>query len=414
MAVLSLITFICPAIGFFIILILLIGNFNHKFPENFKKMYIPIAFIAATCGYALILRGEYDLTRYFYQLDYYTGASLSYILEQGNGTSYTKDIWFYFVKLTGNVHMLPYMSALGVYGLVSYVIFDCINRSEREFTVAEVCELLLIALFVISPFSIINNIRCVFSYVIISFATYRDLVQKKKNLLTYVLYIIPIGLHSSAIVILLFRILQVLVKKLGRGIAIVAAFVPTFITFFYEHIDLFGSSLIGLTFSNAINMAYAYLNDAIDVNPGIFDFINRAYGTFFIVLIIILLFVAKSYVRKNKNLKDPFYEPMVSYLYLVGIGALGCLYIVAGAFWRFEAVVVLFSPLIFVPLMEMGIPVFKRAIHLLLGLMIIPLIPNVIEFKMATDITETIVSFFTTTGFEILYYTFIGLYKSIV
>ena len=119
-------------------------------------------------------------------------------------------------------------------------------------------------------------------------------------------------------------------------------------------------------------------------------------------------------MRKNKNLKDPFYEPMVSYLYLVGIGALGCLYIVAGAFWRFEAVVVLFSPLIFVPLMEMGIPVFKRAIHLLLGLMIIPLIPNVIEFKMATDITETIVSFFMTTGFEILYYTFIGLYKSIV
>ena len=58
--------------------------------------------------------------------------------------------------------------------------------------------------------------------------------------------------------------------------------------------------------------------------------------------------------------------------------------------------------------------VFKRAIHLLLGLMIIPLIPNVIEFKMATDITETIVSFFMTTGFEILYYTFIGLYKSIV
>ena len=310
--------------------------------------------------------------------------------------------------------MLPYMSALGVYGLVSYVIFDCINRSEREFTVAEVCELLLIALFVISPFSIINNIRCVFSYVIISFATYRDLVQKKKNLLTYVLYIIPIGLHSSAIVILLFRVLQLLVKKLGRGIAIVAALVPTFITFFYEHIDLFGSSLIGLFFSNAINMAYAYLNDAIDVNPGIFDFINRAYGTFFIVLIIILLFVAKSYVRKNENLKDPFYEPMVSYLYLVGIGALGCLYIVAGAFWRFEAVVVLFSPLIFVPLMEMGIPVFKRAIHLLLGLMIIPLIPNVIEFKMATDITETIVSFFTTTGFEILYYIFIGLYKSIV
>ena len=68
MAVLSLITFICPAIGFFIIFILLIGNFNHKFPENFKKMYIPI-FIAATCGYALILRGEYDLTRYFYQMD---------------------------------------------------------------------------------------------------------------------------------------------------------------------------------------------------------------------------------------------------------------------------------------------------------------------------------------------------------
>ena len=98
-------------------------------------MYIPIAFIAATCGYALILRGEYDLTRYFYQLNYYTGSSLLYILEQGNGTSYTKDIWFYFVKLTGNVHMLPYMSALGVYGLVSYVIFDCINRSEREFTI---------------------------------------------------------------------------------------------------------------------------------------------------------------------------------------------------------------------------------------------------------------------------------------
>ena len=86
-----------------------------------------------------------------------------------------------------------------------YVLFDMIERSNRKFKVSEVFMLAIISIGIISPYSIIGNVRCVLAYVLISFAIYRDLVQKKRNILTLLLFFLPIYLHSSAIIVVLIR-----------------------------------------------------------------------------------------------------------------------------------------------------------------------------------------------------------------
>jgi hypothetical protein len=65
-----------------------------------------------------------------------------------------------------------------------------------------------------------------------------------------------------------------------------------------------------------------------------------------------MLFVSRYYDQSKKKNSTVLMKPMVSYIYLTAICTLGCLSITTGAFWRLEAVVVLFSPVYLIPLME--------------------------------------------------------------
>ena len=69
-----------------------------------------------------------------------------------------------------------------------------------------------------------------------SFAIYRNTIKKKMDIFTLFMYIIPLGLHSSAIILLLIRILSVIFKKLSKLTIIIAIMLPTIIDFAHNEL----------------------------------------------------------------------------------------------------------------------------------------------------------------------------------
>lgn len=353
---LTIITLISPAMAALVLLCIVIKNWNKIEHNNLKKYIFPLASIFGVYGYSMFFNGkESDLTRYYDLVKLMDGYSLKQVFLRDTEFLYTRDILFHFTSLTKDVNMLAFFVGFIIYAIVFYVLFDTIKKSKRDFKTYEMFLLGIISVGIISPYTIICNVRCVLAYSIITLAIYRDLVQKKKNILTYLLYIIPLGLHSSAIIIIVIRVLSALLKKLNKISLIIALMLPTIIDFIHEHIR-FGFGSIGQMLNNAINKSYYYLHWteggwASEIESSVSNVVFRFAGALFLIAIVsIILFTNYSKTKDNK--KIIIKEPMINFLFFVAIVALGTLSIKTGAFWRFEAIVVLFSPIIFVKLLE--------------------------------------------------------------
>lgn len=417
MAFLLIITFLCPTVGLLIVLLLILANRKKVFPAVAKWLCFPLGLISANFGYSMVPSGETDLTRYFDQINDFSASSIFTIFSWDDKNLYLRDILFYYVYHTGDAHILPYIVSFFIYSIVFYVLFDRVTRSTMKFTVSDVAKIAIISVGIISPYSIIGNIRCVFAFTLISYAVYRDLVQKKRNFFTYILYVIPVGLHISAIVILIFRCLQTIAMYMGRGIIFFAAAIPALIMIAYSYIDFLSSFVFGSIFSNAITLSYVYLTDLGELNhvDEIWEIIGKYYGIVFLLSIVIILYMARfvSDVRNNIR-EDPFNSPMVAYIYLVLVGALGCLYIVAGAFWRFESIVVLFSVIILIPLLELKSRWINYSIQILFCTVTIPIIGNILQLYAGLNLMQTFINFIGTTGITIIYYLSKGIIQMIL
>lgn len=243
MLLVAIFTFLYPASGVLIIPLLILMNYHQKCTQDLKWLFLAIVFIIASLGYSM---GEWgDLERYHQQLMVMETVDFSTIIQFDFEYLYVADALLYFVSQTENMQILNYLIGFIVYGLVFYVLFDLLKRSPIDFSIGTIIKLIIIIIGIVPFFNIIANVRCITAYIIILFAAYRDLIQGKKNVLTYLLYIIPIGLHVSAIIVLSLRFIQIIAKKLGRGIIIIAIFIPLLIDFLYQYSGMLEGNLIG-------------------------------------------------------------------------------------------------------------------------------------------------------------------------
>ncbi|AZI17756.1 hypothetical protein EH277_00465 [Limosilactobacillus fermentum] len=347
---LSLITFISPVTGLVIMLTYFVFNYKKPIPINIKKFTIPVAICFAQYGYSITSTNTIDLNRYYDQLLTYSGP-LNSIIKSDSETLYTRDVLFYLVNRTGDSQLLTYIVGFVIYGIAFYVLFDLVEKNRNVLSTRDLLFMIMVMVCVVIPANAIGNVRNITAYMLISFATYRDIVQKKRNLLTLFLYIVPLMLHSAAVFMLIIRILQGLVKKIGLFSLVIAVFLPTLINVAYEHLAVIPGSLL----KAGVQKAYSYLNWtdggwATAVQNSMSDRIGRLYGIFFLIVVIGMIL----YLSKKSDEIKVLNEPMVGYILFVAVCALGCLYITTGAFWRFEAVVTLLCPVYLVPILRYG------------------------------------------------------------
>lgn len=332
--------------------ILCIGVYYNR--NTLSKGYaVPFALLYGMMGYSLRFRYDMDLVRYYAVVDRMAGQRLSYILSREQQGQYVQDILFFLVSRTGNNNILGFIVGFCCYLIIFYVFFDVVQRYRNPAKYNCNLHIFMIGFVmvsIVSPMNIISNVRCVFAYLLISLAVYREWIQKKRNIGTWLLYIIPLGLHISAVIVLAMRICTPLLKRFAKLFIFVAILLPLLIEFAYGRINIIGlNDTIFYYIRNVINKAYFYLNWteggwADQVKNSRSNMITRIYGVFFLIMMIIFYFTNK------KSEKNTASGKMYDYLYIMSVVALGTLCIVTGVFWRFEAIVVLFSPVILMPI----------------------------------------------------------------
>lgn len=372
---LSLLTFVSPIIGLVIILVYMAYYFNKPIPNNIKKLTIPLAICVAQIGYVLP-SGASDLASYNSQLWMYKGSLFATFMSDTEKL-YLRDWLMNFVGRSGDEKLLPYIVGFVTYGVVFYILFDMVDRNKEFLNNKEVALMTLIAIGIVLPTTAIGNVRNVTAYMLVSFATYRDMMQKKRNILTLFLYIVPIYLHSAAIFLLVIRILQVVIKRLGMWSLSIAIFLPTLINLAFAHINVMPGHLL----QTGIQKAYYYLNWtdggwATVIQNSTSDKISRLYGAFFLLFVLALIIWS---VKKRDGFRV-IDQPMVSYVFFVAVCALGCLYITTGAFWRFEAVVVMLCPIYLVPIFKMHTRDIRLQIEILTISVVMIFIVNIYLF----------------------------------
>ena len=346
----SLVTICFPVLGALFLLLAILRE------KRYSRIYaLPFSLIYGVIGYNQFCKYQPDLVRYLAQIEAYNKTDILSILMNDKGMLYTRDIIFYFVARTGEPYVLPFLVGMIVYMIVFYVLFDSIRRYSLLSIRGGRGYALLIGMMAVgvpSTFSIISNVRCVLAFVLISFACYREFVERKRNIFTLILYIVPLGLHTAAVVLLLFRILYFMYSKLSRVLICIVFLLPVIINSLY--ILLRGVNGLGII-KYAVDKAYKYLHwteggYADEVYNNISTWIERLYGIPF--LIIILVYVLKLQNEKEDGVEDR--QEYIKFYYVMIVFALGCLWIKTGAFWRFEALVALFSPTVLVPIVVKG------------------------------------------------------------
>lgn len=366
---------------------------------------VPFALIYGMIGYSLRPHYNIDLVRYYMQIEKLAGKKLSYIFSTDRQRLYVQDILFYFVSRTGNANILGFIVGFVCYLVIFYIFFDVIKYYQT--TTDHNCNLHILMIGVVmvsivSPMSVLSNVRCVSAYILISFAAYREWIQKKKNVTTLLLYIIPVGLHASAVIILMMRIAVPFLKRFTKIFISTALLLPILIEFIYEKISKISLNNIPFYYiMNAVGKAYRYLNWteggwADQVENSLSNKITRIYGTFFLIIMIIFYFTNK------KNVKNTEHKRMHDYLFVCSVVALGTLNIKVGAFWRFEALVVFFSPIILMPIVVYEIKKYKYLLVVLYLSACLMGIANIIRFTRAIRMREFFTACINTSTIKIV------------
>lgn len=162
-------------------------------------------------GYYFVPSHEIDLTRYYDVIQQYQISMPTYAdLFKSQGLFLSPNILFKWISKIGDVQLLPALVGLVVMFSYFYIVADFFSREKLVLSMRLYFLVIGVMLF---PFaSALSNVRNVMGCAIIAIAIYRDLVQKKKNIFTFILYIVGISFHIAVIVIVMLRLLSLLKK----------------------------------------------------------------------------------------------------------------------------------------------------------------------------------------------------------
>lgn len=152
-----------------------------------------------------------DIVRYIHYLRMYQGRSLwdSFNLVYNN--LFAVDIWFHLIAKTGDFQLLPASAVFIYYFIVFYVMGDYRTRfevSRSDFA------LLVFWVFCSSQFAfILNSFRSYVAFAMFFLAVYREEIQDRRDVLNVFLYICPVFLHLSSMLLLVIRGISKIKRK---------------------------------------------------------------------------------------------------------------------------------------------------------------------------------------------------------
>ena len=304
-----------------------------------------------------------DLSRYFMQLERFASVSFRQAFQVSSDGLFVRDLLFWLIAKTKNVHILPAVTTSIFYAVCIYITCDSAKRLKKEKYIGIV---MVFEVLVIPFFSIVCNIRNVTAFSLICLAGYRELVQKKRNLITLVLYIAPCFLHKTGFILLILRLLVIIFEQYMVLSLTIIVGLPFLINFAYNHVSwIRGAGSFSRVIRRLVLSAHNYLYDdseyAARVRSGT---VSIRFTVFF--LIIVLGYYCFRYVSRIKKNE---YREFITLAFTLCVMTLACAVFDTPAYWRFSvAAYIACSPILLIAISGEDKEVtMSRTMFLLLG-----------------------------------------------
>ncbi len=221
-----------------------------------KYYSVCLAFFYSIVGYCFKdPKTDPDLVRYIQMLGQYRGKTLVESFNLAYDNLFSLDIWFHILSKFDNDQLLPASYMFVFYLVVFYVLSD--YRIRKNISNNHFILYLLFTILSINLGCILNTFRSNIAFVLFFLALYREMIQHKKNLFTFLLYIFSFFLHFAVITLIALR-LALLIKnrKLLITTSAMIIFVP-------RVLEAVGSKTLGLVTDNiAFNQLVYFINRA--------------------------------------------------------------------------------------------------------------------------------------------------------
>lgn len=290
------------------------------------KLYLMLYVIAIFfIGYSFPVLGT-DLNTYFGVLDHLTGMDFNsanqYLSNMFSDNLYFRNLIFWLIANSFSFHLLPAISTASVYGISAYIVCDYCSRKRYENYIG----LILMVQYAFLPLqSIVGNVRNVWAFSLIILATYRDVIQHKRGIITLLIYILPCYLHTSGVLMLLLRLISS-IRKFKIVWFLIVLFLSPIINFLYNNEGFFPDLII-----HSINTAYNYLHDVGGINvlsTSVYSLLQKVLMFTISLLFIILILLLKEKLSKGE-------ETYVYFNFLIFVFVLACNIFVSAHYWRF-------------------------------------------------------------------------------
>ena len=339
-----------------------------------------------------------DLSRYLLRLERYSHYTLGnaistyYWLDSGEVT------WNWLVAKTGIQGLLSGVPQFIIMLIASYITCDYLERNNSE---EDIFKAISIQFLILPEISTINNVFCVSAFALFILAAYRELIQKKKGIWTWVLYILPCFIHSSVFILLGLRVLAIFVKK-AKYVAIGLAFLlPILLNFLHSNAFLFRNYQI---MYKLIESGYQYYSESAG-NPAytvstlyFISFVHNMLFSFISIFIILRTHKKQEMIVMNGKRSENTFS---TFLLLISVMAISCVIFNAPHYWRFNFIVKLcLAVLLF--LSNEDFKIGKICMNLLIidGLMV--KLVETVDFTRIADIRLTMENFIFSSPFGII------------
>lgn len=314
------------------------------------KIYIFCLSVAiASVAYAYVPTGASDLTRYienfeeFGKKTFIDAITYSGSTQGGLGKGlFVLYAFYWVVGRIGDYHLAAAFTTFVVYYVALYITCDFGVREHMSSRY--MLRYIVFILLVLNLYAITNNIRNIFAFALVCLAVYRDCYQRRRNLWTILLYIIPVFFHTSAILFILLRGVLLLNSKWTWGISVLLLCTTTIVNILHSWIGgMSSSNYIFSMFIYAVQKAYTFFNDTsstwglIVQNSGSQKLARIAYISIAVVYCVVIMCdlynkKCKSNVQGNTVMRFNLYS---------GLLTISCAQMLTPEYWRFASAMVI-------------------------------------------------------------------------
>lgn len=351
------ISILCPPLG-------IIGGLFGVYKDYSKwKCYVfCMALGIASIAYCYIPKGDPDIIRYWEFVEDLKPLSFHKAINtdmHGDEKLYVYTAFAWLCAKIGDIHLLPACSVFIVYYIGFYI--TCQIGKDYRIKRSTVIVYLVFIMLALDFYAVVNNVRNVCAFTMVSMAVFREAYQKKRDPLTLILYIAPVFIHTSAVLIILIRIAAQFTGKLKVIMFLLVSNIMLIIDLAFSVFTKIGSgNIVIVIIRNMVVKAHFYFHNTTsswgaEVQRSLSFKIDRYLNVLFAFIICMIILMCKEKHNKRDSLLRIFQlntneskgEFIKNYVFLLALATISCLPMIMPEYWRFYSITVITASLPF-------------------------------------------------------------------